>query len=107
VSRFSGVLPQLELEKALLREQKGYITKIGAYWCGRLWSVKQVDGEMKRVRISRKIDLVTTRGKKPPDDIKTKWKAILRKMEDSNPSIPEQHRVTISQFVERRFLPDI
>lgn len=90
------------------REQKGYITKIGGYWCGRLWAKKQVDGEARRVRVTHKIaPVTTTRGKKAPPDIVDAWKAFLRKLEDSEAAIPEHHRVTVGEFVERKFLPDV
>lgn len=85
------------------RKQHGQIIRIGDRWYVRYWERRNVGGTIERKRVTHLIGQVTTRGKRPPADIVT---GAERHMATINSGIiPAERIVTISDFVERVYLP--
>jgi len=53
------------------RKQQGQIVRIGDRWYVRYWERRNISGLVERKRVTHSIGEVTTRGKRPPADIKT------------------------------------
>jgi integrase len=87
------------------RKQNGTIIRIGNRWYVRYWERRNIGGTVERKRVTHSIGEVTTRGKRPPADIKTEAE---RHMATVNSGIVAAERiVTIGDFVERVYLPRI
>ena len=69
----------------------------------RYWERRNVGGKVERKRVTHDLGPVTTRGKRPPADIKT---AAERHMATVNSgAIPAERIQTISDFTERVYMP--
>jgi hypothetical protein len=53
------------------RKQQGQIIRIGDRWYVRYWERRNIGGTIERKRVTHSTGEVTTRGKRPPADIKT------------------------------------
>jgi integrase len=85
------------------RKQTGIIVRISGRWYVRYWESRNIGGTIKQKRVSHQIGPVTTRGKRPPADIKTE---AARHMAAVNSGTMDPERVvTINDFVERVYLP--
>jgi integrase len=85
------------------RKQQGQIIRIGDRWYVRYWERRNVGGTVERKRVTHSIGEVTTRGKRPPADIKTEAERHMATVNSG--TVPAERIVTISDFVERVFLP--
>ena len=52
------------------RKQHGQILRIGDRWYLRYWERRAIGGTIERSRATQQLGPVTTRGKRPPADIK-------------------------------------
>jgi integrase len=85
------------------RKQAGQVIRIGDRWYVRYWERRNIDGNIERKRVTHQLGPVTTRGKRPPADI---LDAAERHMATINSgTISADRIVTISDFVERVYLP--
>ncbi|HKM84709.1 MAG TPA: hypothetical protein VJW96_00775 [Terriglobales bacterium] len=87
------------------REQKGTIVRISKNWHVRFWERVNVNGTIMRKRKTHLLGPVTTRGKRAPADIETECKAFMATMNGC--AIPAENRVSLAQFIETVYLPDI
>ena len=85
------------------RKQQGQIIRIGERWYVRYWERRNVGGTIARKRVTHAIGDVTTRGKRPPADIKTEAERHMATV--SSGTVPAERIVTIGDFVERVYLP--
>jgi hypothetical protein len=85
------------------RKQHGQIIRIGDRWYVRYWERRYVSGNVERKRVTHQLGPVTTRGKRPPADIKTEAERHMATINSG--TIPVDRIVTISDFVERVYLP--
>ncbi len=85
------------------RKQHGTIVRIGGGWYVRYWERRNVGGHIERKRVTHQLGPVTTRGKRPPADIKTEAERYMVNINSG--TIPAERIVTIGDFVERVFLP--
>src|SRR5712692_5456586 len=85
------------------RKQQGQIIRIGDRWYVRYWERRNVGGAVERKRITHSIGEVTTRGKRPPADIKTEAERHMATVNSG--TVPAERIVTIGDFVERVYLP--
>ena len=92
-----------EVRKRRRREQKGQIVRIGGWWFVRYWERRNVGGAIKRKRVSHRLGLVTTRGKRAPADIETEAEKHMATVATS--AIRPEHVVTIGDFVDGIYLP--
>src|SRR5208283_224878 len=53
------------------RKQQGQIIRIGNRWYVRYWEYRNIGGIIQRKRVTHFLGYVTTRGRRPPADIKT------------------------------------
>jgi integrase len=85
------------------RKQAGMIVNISGHWHVRYRESRNIGGVIKPQRVSYPLGPVTTRGKRPPADIKTE---AARHMATVNSGIIEAARVvTIGDFVDQVYLP--
>jgi integrase len=87
------------------RKQNGTIIRIGDRWYVRYWERRNVGGTVERKRVTHSIGEVTTRGKRPPADIKTEAERHMATVNSG--TVPADRIVTIGDFVERVYLPRI
>jgi integrase len=87
------------------RKQQGQIIRIGDRWYVRYWERRNVGGIVERKRVTHSIGEVTTRGKRPPADIKTEAEQHMATVNSG--TVPADRIVTIGDFVERVYLPRI
>jgi integrase len=87
------------------RKQNGTIIRIGDRWYVRYWERRNVGGIVERKRVTHSIGEVTTRGKRPPADIKTEAERHMATVNSG--TVPADRIVTIGDFVERVYLPRI
>lgn len=87
------------------RKQNGTIIRIGDRWYVRYWERRNVGGTVERKRVTHSIGEVTTRGKRPPADIKTEAERHMATVNSG--TVPADQIVTIGDFVERVYLPRI
>ena len=73
-------------------KQSGQIIRIGDRWYVRYWERRNIGGKVERKRVSRCLGLVTTRGKRPPADIKAE---------------AERHMATVNSKTKAARLPVI
>ena len=85
------------------RKQQGQIIRIGERWYVRYWERRNVGGTIARKRVTHAIGDVTTRGKRPPADIKTEAERHMGAVNSG--SVPAERIVTIGDFVQRVYLP--
>src|SRR3984893_9387254 len=85
------------------RKQQGQIIRIGDRWYVRYWERRNVGGNVERKRVTHSIGQVTTRGKRPPADIKTETERHMATVNSG--TVPADRIVTIGDFVERVYLP--
>ncbi len=85
------------------RKQNGTIIRIGSRWYVRYWERRSIAGSIERKRVTYSLGEVTTRGKRPPADIKTE---AARHMATVNSgTVAAERIVTMGDFVERVYLP--
>jgi integrase len=85
------------------RKQQGQIIRIGNRWYVRYWERRNIGGTVERKRVTHSLGEVTTRGKRPPADIKTE--AERHMVTVNSGTVPAERIVTIGDFVERVYLP--
>jgi integrase len=85
------------------RKQQGQIIRIGDRWYVRYWERRNIGGTIERKRVTRTIGEVTTRGKRPPADIKTEAERHMATVNGG--TIPAERIATIGDFVEGVYLP--
>ena len=86
-----------------MRKQCGQIIRIGDRWYVRYWERRNVGGTLERKRVTHSIGEVTTRGKRPPADIKTEAERHMATVNSG--TVPAERIVTIGDFVEQVYLP--
>jgi integrase len=86
-----------------MRKQAGQIIRIGDSWYVRYWERRNVGGSIERKRVTHQLGPVTTRGKHPPADIEAE--AEKHMLTVNNGGFAPERIVTISDFVERVYLP--
>jgi len=87
------------------RKQAGMIVNISGHWHVRYRESRNIGGILKQQRVSHPLGPVTTRGKRPPADIKTE--AARHMATVNNGSMDAQRVQTIGDFVEQVYLPSI
>jgi integrase len=85
------------------RTQQGQIIRIGDRWYVRYWERRNIGGQVERKRVTHSIGKVTTRGKRPPADIKTEAERHMATVNSG--TVPAERIVTVGDFVERVYLP--
>src|SRR5262245_32554431 len=85
------------------RRQQGHIVRIGEHWFVRYWERRNVQGNVARKRVSHQLGPVTTRGKRPPADIRGEAERQMASLNSG--TIPAERVVTIGDFVEHVYLP--
>ena len=85
------------------RKQQGQIMRIGDRWYVRYWERRNIGGTIERKRVTHPIGEVTTRGKRPPADVKIEAERHMATVNSG--TVPADRIVTISDFVERVYLP--
>jgi len=86
-----------------MRKQEGQIIRIGERWYVRYWERRNVGGTIERKRASHSIGLVTTRGKRPPADIKKLAEDHMCSV--NNCVISAERMVSLPEFIETVYLP--
>ena len=85
------------------RKQQGQIIRIGDRWYIRYWERRNIGGQVERKRVTHSIGEVTTRGKRPPADIKNEAERHMATVNSG--TVPAERIVTVGDFVERVYLP--
>jgi integrase len=85
------------------RKQQGQIIRIGDRWYVRYWERRNVGGTVERKRVTHTIGEVTTRGKRPPADIKTEAERHMATVNSG--TVPAERIVTVGDFAVRVYLP--
>jgi hypothetical protein len=85
------------------RKQNGQIIRIGDRWYLRYWERRTIGGKVERKRVTHQLGPITTRGKRPPEDIVSEAERHMATVNSG--SIPAERIVTIGDFVERVYLP--
>jgi integrase len=86
-----------------MRKQNGQIIRIGERWYVRYWERRNIGGTIERKRITHSIGQITTRGKRPPADIKTETERHMATVNSG--TVPADRIVTIGDFVQQVYLP--
>ena len=86
-----------------MRRQSGQVIRIGDRWYVRYWERRNVGGSDERKRVTHSIGQVTTRGKRPPADVRTEAERRMATLRSG--TVPAERIVTIGDFVERVYLP--
>ena len=86
------------------RQQHGTIVRIGERWYIRYWESIPENGVLVRKRKTHCLGPVTTKGKHPPADIVDEGRKFMV-LTVNDTSIPAEHSITFSEFVETVFLP--
>jgi len=86
-----------------MRKQRGQVIRIGDRWYVRYWERRNIGGTLERKRVTHSIGQVTTRGRRPPADIKTEAERHMATVNSG--TVPAERIVTIGDFVERVYLP--
>jgi integrase len=86
-----------------MRRQQGQIIRIGDRWYVRYWERRNNGGTVERKRVTHELGQVTTRGKRPPADIKTEAERHMATVNSG--TVPAERIVTVGDFVERVYLP--
>jgi integrase len=85
------------------RKQAGQVIRIGDRWYVRYWERRNIGGTIERKRVTHQLGPVTTRGKRAPADILAEAERHMTTINSG--TIPADRIVTISNFVERVYLP--
>ncbi|MGO9647606.1 MAG: tyrosine-type recombinase/integrase [Terriglobales bacterium] len=85
------------------RKQNGTTIRIGSNWYVRYWERRNMGGTIQRKRVTHLLGEVTTRGKRPPADIKTEAERHMATVNSG--TVPAERIVTVGDFVERVYLP--
>ena len=85
------------------RKQAGQVIRIGDRWYVRYWERRTISGTIERKRVTHQLGQVTTRGKRPPADIVDEAERHMATVNSG--TIPPDRIVTVSDFVERVYLP--
>jgi hypothetical protein len=85
------------------RKQLGQIIRIGDRWYVRYWERRNIGGTVERKRVTHSIGQVSTRGKRPPTDIKAEAERHMATVNSG--TVPADRVVTVGDFVERVYLP--
>ena len=85
------------------RKQEGQVIRIGGRWYVRYWERRNIGGTIERKRVTHQLGPVTTRGKRPPADIMAEAERHMATINSG--TISADRIVTISDFVERVYLP--
>jgi integrase len=85
------------------RKQHGQIIRIGDRWYVRYWERRNIRGKIERKRVTHQLAPVSTRGKRPPADVVTEAERHMASINSG--AIIADRIVTISDFVERIYLP--
>jgi integrase len=86
-----------------MRKQYGQIISIGDRWYVRYWERRNIGGTVERKRVTHELGQVTTRGKRPPADIKTEAERHMATVNSG--TVPAERIVTIGDFAEQVYLP--
>jgi len=86
-----------------MRKQRGQIIRIGDRWYVRYWERRNIGGTVERKRVTHSIGEVTTRGTRPPADIRSEAEQHMATVNSG--SIPAERIATIGDFVEGVYLP--
>jgi hypothetical protein len=86
-----------------VQAQAGQVIRIGDRWYLRYWERRNVGGNIERKRVTHQLGPVTTRGKRPPADIVAEAERHISTINSG--TIPADRIVTISDFLERVYLP--
>ena len=87
------------------REQTGQIFQRHGSWYVRFYESRVIDGEVKRVRVAKRLGAVTTRGKKAPATIEREAEVAL--VDVNRPTYSPDKVVTLGDFVEGVYFPRI
>ena len=87
------------------REQSGQIFKRHGSWYVRFYESRVVEGEVKRIRLARRLGEVTTRGKRPPADVEKQAEELISTV--NSPHLIPENVVTLGDFAERVYFPRI
>lgn len=87
------------------RKQNGTIIRIGPNWYVRYWERRNVGGAVERKRVTHMLGAITTRGKRPPADIEDECRSFMETL--NHCAIPAVNNVTLAQFIETIYLPDV
>jgi integrase len=85
------------------RKQEGQVIRIGDRWYVRYWERRNLGGSIERKRVTHQLGPVTTRGKRPPAGIMAEAECHMSTINSG--TISADRIVTISDFVERVYLP--
>jgi len=88
-----------------MRKQNGQIIPIAGRWYVRYWESRNTGGSIERKRVTHLIGPVTTKGKRPPDDIRAEAEQYMSSV--NRCSLPSERIVTIGDFVQQVYLPRI
>ena len=88
-----------------MRKQCGQIIRIGNRWYVRYWERRNVAGTVERKRVTHSVGEVTTRGKRPPADIRSEAERHMATVNSG--TVTADRIVTIGDFVDRVYLPRI
>jgi integrase len=86
-----------------MRKQQGQIIRIGERWYVRYWERRNIGGTVERKRVTHELGQITTRGKRPPADIKTEAERHMATVNSG--TVPAERIVTVDDFVEQVYLP--
>jgi integrase len=87
------------------REQSGQIFKRHGSWYVRFYEGRVIAGEVKRVRVAKRLGAVTTRGKKPPLSIERDADDVVSAV--NRPAYTPDKVVNLGDFVERVYFPRV
>jgi integrase len=87
-----------------MRKQSGQILRIGDRWYVRYWERRNVEGTIQRKRVTHCLGRVTTRGKRPPEEIVSEAERHVDTAVN-HCSIPVSQVLSLVEFVETVFLP--
>src|SRR5882672_3056707 len=85
------------------RLQTGTIMKSGSNWRHRYLEARNINGSIKKKKVSHILGPVTTRGKKPPADIIDAARRFMATLNSGQ--LPPDHVVTMADFAESVYLP--
>jgi integrase len=87
------------------RQQTGQLFQRHGSWYVRFYEDRVIDGTVKRVRISKRLGDVRTRGKTAPEEIRRLAKQLVEPAND--PQINPELVMRLGDFVERAYFPRI
>jgi integrase len=87
------------------REQSGQIFQSHGAWFVRFYESRVIDGEVKRVRVSKQLAEVTTRGKVPPQAVTELAKDLVAQV--NRPQCAPANVVKLVDFVEKVYFPRV